>query len=78
MEERIAELRGFTSNNIKELCGAKHIKVCGKTKDALIEQLLGTEFPSKDSTKSGLTTPEGREEPSSATLHLMEMVMQMQ
>lgn len=45
MDERREELRGSTIDHIKELCGAKHIKVYGKTKDTLIEQFLGIEFP---------------------------------
>ena len=32
-------------DRIKELCSAKHVKVYGKSKDALIDQLLGVEFP---------------------------------
>ena len=44
MDERRAELRGFTTDHIKELCCAKHIKVYGRTKDAMIEQLLRIEF----------------------------------
>ena len=39
MDERRDELHGFTFDRVK------HIKVYGKTKDALIEQLLGIEFP---------------------------------
>ena len=45
MDEKRKELQGFTIDCIKELCGAKHIKVYGKTKDALIEQLLGAGGP---------------------------------
>ena len=36
-----------TIDCIKELCGAKHIKVYGKTKDAPIKQLLGAGGPEK-------------------------------
>ena len=54
MDERRKELQGFTIDRIKELCGAKHIKVYGKTKDALIEQLLGAEVPEKASERSYL------------------------
>ena len=74
MKERREELIivcGFAIDCIKEFCGAKHIKVYGNTKDALVEKLLGTEFPS---TKGA---PEGGGEPS-MTMHLMEMVLQMQ
>ena len=70
-DELCDELRGFTIDRIKELCSAKHIKVYGKTKDALIEQLLGVEF-----------TGEGGESTADAeklsTTHLMDMVWQMQ
>ena len=45
MDERRDELRGFTIDQVKELCGAKHFKVYGKTKDILIKQLLEVEFP---------------------------------
>ena len=41
MDERRDELHGFTTDRVKELCGAKHIKVYGKTKDVLIELLYG-------------------------------------
>ena len=40
MDEKRKELQSFTIDRIKELCGDKHIKVYGKTKDALVEQLL--------------------------------------
>lgn len=72
MEERRDELCGFTIDRIKELCGDKHIKVYGKTKDALIQQLLGVEFPEKAG------GGEADEERLSTTTHLMEMVMRMQ
>ena len=49
MDERRDELRGFTTDWVKELCGAKYIKVYGKTKDVLIKQLLGVEFPGEGS-----------------------------
>ena len=71
MDERREELRGFTIDRIKELCAAKHVKVYGKTKDTLIEQLLGSEFPGE---AGGDTTDEER----LSTISLMEMVMQMQ
>ena len=58
-------------NHIKGALWCKAHKVYGKTKDAQIEQLLGTEFP----VMKGV--PKGDEEPSMA-LHLMEMVLQMQ
>ena len=43
MEERREELRGFTVDRLEELCSKVHIKVYGKTKDELIEQLLESE-----------------------------------
>ena len=47
MDERRKELQCFTIDCIKELCVAKHIKIYGKTKDVLIEQLLVAEVPEK-------------------------------
>ena len=40
-------LSDLTIDCIKELCVAKHIKIYGKTKDILIEQLLVAEVPEK-------------------------------
>ena len=48
MDKRRDELHDFTVDRVKEICGAKHIKVYGKTKDSLIKQLLGVEFPGED------------------------------
>ena len=71
MDEKRDELRGFTIDRIKELCSAKHIKVYGKAKDALIEQLLEVE-----------STGEGGESTADAeklsTTRLMDMVWRMQ
>ena len=72
MDEKRKELQDFTIDRIKELCGAKHIKVYGKTKDALIEQLLGAEIPEK--AEGGTADEEKLPTPT----HLMEMVMRMQ
>ena len=46
-KRKIKELQGFTIDRVKELCDDKHIKVYGKTKDALIEQLLAAGGPEK-------------------------------
>ena len=70
MDERRDELRGFTIDRVKELCGAKHIKVYGKTKDVLIEQLLGVEFPGEGEARAA-------DEEKLSTTHLLEMVRQM-
>ena len=72
MDERRDELRGFTIDRIKELCSAKHIKVYGKTKDALIEQLLEVE----STCEGGESTADAEEKLS--TTHLMDMVWRMQ
>ena len=72
MDERRKELQGFTIDFIKELCSAKNIKVYGKTKDILIEQLLVAEIPEKAG--DGAADEEKLPTPT----HLMEMVMQMQ
>ena len=72
MEDRREELRGFTVDRIKELCSKVHIKVYGKTKEELIEQLLETE------SRTGSTEPEGSGETLSVTRQLMEMIVQMQ
>jgi hypothetical protein len=72
MDGKKKELQGFTIDRIKELCGEKHIKIYGKTKDALIEQLLGAEVPEK---AGGATADEGK---LPTPTHLMEMVMRMQ
>ena len=71
MDERRDELRGFTIDRVKELCGAKHIKVYGKTKDVLIEQLLGVEFPGEGEARAA-------DKEKLSTTHLLEMVRQMQ
>ena len=71
MDERRDELRGFTIDRVKKLCGAKHIKVYGKTKDVLIEQLLGVEFPGEGEARAA-------DEEKLSTTHLLEMVRQMQ
>ena len=47
MDEKRKELQSFTIDCIKELCSDKHIKVYGKTKDALVEQLLAAGGPEK-------------------------------
>ena len=47
MDEKRKELQGFTIDHIKDLCGDKHIKVYGRTKDALIDQLLAAGGPEK-------------------------------
>jgi hypothetical protein len=72
MEARREELRGFTVDRIKELCSKVHIKVYGKTKDELIEQLLEGEA------KAGSTEKEEGGEAPSVTKHLMELIVQMQ
>ena len=72
MEDRREELRGFTVDRIKELCSKVHIKVYGKTKEELIEQLLETE------SRTGFTESEGSGETLSVTRQLMEMIVQMQ
>ena len=71
MDEKRKELQGFTIDRIKELCGAKHIKVYGKIKDALIEQLLGAGRPER--AEDGMADEEKLPTPT----HLMEMVMHM-
>ena len=69
MEERREELRGFTVDRLKELCSKAHIKVYGKTKDELIEQLLESE------SKAGSTEKEEGGEALSLTKHPMELIV---
>ena len=66
MDKRRDELHSFTIDHIKELCGANYIKVYGKTKDVLIELLLGVEFPGEGKG----TTADGEK---LSTTHLMEV-----
>ena len=72
MEDERKELRGFTVDRIKELCYKVHIKVYGKTKDDVIEQLLETE------SRTGIPEPEESGEILSITRQLMEMIVHMQ
>ncbi len=65
MEARREELRGFTVDRIKELCSKVHIKIYGKTKGELIEQLLEGEA------KAGSTEKEEGGKAPSVTMHLM-------
>ena len=69
MDEKRKELQCFTTDRIKELCGAKHSKVYGKIKkDTLIEQLLGAGRPER--AEDGMADEEKLPTP----IHLMEMV----
>ena len=51
------ELRGLTIDRVSELCGAKHIKVYGMTKDALIEQLYEVRGSTEDGERLSTTHP---------------------
>ena len=73
MEGRREELRGFTVDCIKELCTKVYIKTYGKTKEEFIAQLLEV----KSTEKTGATEePEGGK--TLLTMHLMEMIVQIQ